>query len=354
MAGTSRPPGGKSRGRRPTGQQTCTLTHTHTTTPPDANTDTHTESGRHSPIHPFTKVLRDADVADMACASFSGPVIDYMDDVIADLISRQGCAHSISQLQGMQGHVGEIIAELANISRSGRPLEMRTLTKLRTRFLTLSKDSVVEDGERRYEYGNNTVIQRPRRDPNMTMIKGGGNDTDFALCFHCLRGSDTALCLVFPLPSHRLRHRLCLAFSLPSWLRHVPLPCVSTAFVAKALPLPCRSSGNNSTLLPHKYGGGEQSTAFPWCFHCRLSALIAMPFIAVCSSSCLTQCLLLRPICRQCGGRRASRRPRGGATEGAVAGAVGAPRASRSRTSRSRRSRATRTTRAYSSGCTAT
>ena len=41
----------------------------------------------------------------------------------------------------------------------------------------------------------------------------------------------------------------------------------------------------------------EQSAAFPLCFHCRPSSLKNMPFTAVCRSSCLRQCLLLRPVC---------------------------------------------------------
>ena len=41
-------------------------------------------------------------------------------------------------------------------------LEMRTLTKLRTRFLTLSKDTVVEDGTKRWEQqlGTSTVVRQ--------------------------------------------------------------------------------------------------------------------------------------------------------------------------------------------------
>lgn len=41
---------------------------------------------------------------------------------------------------------------------------------------------------------------------------------------------------------------------------------------------------------------GEQSTAYPLRFHCRPASLKAMPFIAVCPSRCLRQCLLLRPV----------------------------------------------------------
>ena len=46
------------------------------------------------------------------------------------------------------------------------------------------------------------------------------------------------LCLVFPLHSW-LRHRFCLVVQLPLRAKAVPLPCVSTGFVAKTLPLPC-------------------------------------------------------------------------------------------------------------------
>ena len=43
---------------------------------------------------------------------------------------------------------------------------------------------------------------------------------------------------------------------------------------------------------------GTQDTAFPPCFHC-LAALKTAPFIAVCLSSCLRQCLLLRHVIYQ-------------------------------------------------------
>ena len=82
-------------------------------------------------------------------------------------------------------------------------------------------------------------------------------DTAFAVCFHCLRGYDNCLCRVFSLPSWLrqllfpcvstafvARHWLCLVFPLPSWLRQLPLPCVF--------------------LLP-----SWLDTGFALCFHCH-------------------------------------------------------------------------------------
>ena len=65
-----------------------------------------------------------------------------------------------------------------------------------------------------------------------------------ALCFHCLRGQDTAFCLVF---------------SLPYWSRHCLLLCVSTAFVAKTPPF---------ALLPSAL-----------CFHCLRGQDTAFCFV---------------------------------------------------------------------------
>ena len=50
--------------------------------------------------------------------------------------------------------------------------------------------------------------------------------------------------------------------------------------------------------LPEFTEEGEQSTTVPLFCHCRSSSLETLPFIAVCPSSCLRQCLLLRSACR--------------------------------------------------------
>ena len=70
-----------------------------------------------------------------------------------------------------------------------------------------------------------------------------GEGAAFLLCFHCFRGEGTAFLFVFPLLSWR-RHRLSVSvlFPLLSWAfetKTPPLLCVSAAFAAKALPLPC-------------------------------------------------------------------------------------------------------------------
>ena len=57
------------------------------------------------------------------------------------------------------------------------------------------------------------------------------------------------LCLAFPLLSW-LRHCLCLAFPLPSWLRHCLCLVCSSAVVAKTLPLPCVSTAVVAKTAP--------------------------------------------------------------------------------------------------------
>ena len=62
-----------------------------------------------------------------------------------------------------------------------------------------------------------------------------GQDTACAMCFHCLRGQATAFPMRVPLPSlpsHCLSH----ACSTALVAKTLPLPCVSTALVAKTLP----------------------------------------------------------------------------------------------------------------------
>ena len=70
-----------------------------------------------------------------------------------------------------------------------------------------------------------------------------GYDTAFALCFHCLRGYDTAFCLALPPPS-RPRHCLCFVFSPPSRLRQclcLVLPLLSQLRHCLCLVLPLHS-----------------------------------------------------------------------------------------------------------------
>ena len=70
------------------------------------------------------------------------------------------------------------------------------------------------------------------------------------------------LCLAFPLPPW-LRQCLCLVFQMPPWLKALPLPCVSTAFAAKKLPL----------LAVLRSGALPRSTTLCWPRSTRHEAL---------------------------------------------------------------------------------
>lgn len=82
-----------------------------------------------------------------------GPVLNFMESVITELICSRGCRHAIDAIERVRHQIDTTLRELKAANAAGDRVEMRRIVSLRQSFIVLNTTTVVQDGGRRWEFG---------------------------------------------------------------------------------------------------------------------------------------------------------------------------------------------------------